>query len=115
MTIKTITTALFMLFVVSVNAQGDVKDKFIAMLNGTESAAEKAVKTYCTAEIIENGMIPMGVKPQITSKDENCYYFMLTEDGEPNHYFICSEGDKIVQFEWDLDKMDELDEEDDDE
>lgn len=111
MPIKSLSTALFLMLVTAVSAQNDVKDKFIAMLNGTESAAEKAVKTYCSNEIIENGMLPLGVKPVVTSKDGDCYHFTLTEDGEPNHYIICSEGDKITQFDWDLDAHEEEDEE----
>lgn len=104
---KTMIAALFLMVVSAASAQNDVKDKFLAMLNGTESAAEKAVSSFCSREIIENGMLPMGMNPVITSKDENCYHFTLTEDGEANPYFICSEDGKIVQFEWDLDAMDE--------
>ena len=90
----------------------DVKTKFLAMLNGTESAAEKAIKTHGSADVIANGMIPVGSNPQITSRNADCVWFTLTdEDAEENHYFICSKGDKIVDFQWADEDEDDVDEE----
>jgi hypothetical protein len=81
------------------------------MLNGSEAAAERAVKTFCAQDVIENGMIPMGTSPVIYAKDGDCYSFHMTEDDELNYYIICSEGDKIVSFDWDLEATEDEDEE----
>lgn len=90
----------------------DVKAKFLAMLDGSEAAAEKAIKTYGNEEVIKNGMIPFGAHPKITTIEEGCVWFTLTDDEneEVNVYYICSEGGKIVDFDWGDDE-DEDDEE----
>lgn len=90
----------------------DVKTKFLAMLNGTESAAEKAIKTFGSAEVIANGMIPFGSKPTVVSRDGDCVWFsLIDEDDEVNQYYICSSGDKIIEFQWADEDEDEGDEE----
>ena len=91
-------------------SKDDVKAKFIAMLDGSEAAAEKAINTYGSAEVISNGMIPFGANPEITTVEEGCVWFTLTdtENEEVNVYYICSEGNKIVDFDWgDEDEDDE--------
>ena len=77
-----------------------VANNFLAMLDGTEQAAEKAIKQYGSKEVIENGMIPFGKSPKVTKEEENCVYFILLDDDEKNNYFICTEDDKITNFNW---------------
>lgn len=77
---------------------------FLEMLDGSETAAEKAVKTHCSDEVIGNGMIPYGANPTIISQDQNCYIVDLVdedEDGdEVNSYEFCLEDNKITSFDW---------------
>jgi hypothetical protein len=90
----------------------DVKSKFLAMLNGSETAAQKAIDTFGSEEVIENGMIPFGKNPTVTSTDGDCVRFTLSDDGDLNAYVICSSGDKIISFDWDDDAEEDYDEED---
>ncbi len=105
---KKIATFLFALALTTLSfSQDDVKTEFISMLNGTEEAAEKAIATYCSSDVIENGMIPFGSNPKVTLTKENCLWFTLEDDGDINIYYICSEGDKIIEFDWADDEEDE--------
>lgn len=78
---------------------GAVIDQFLAMLNGTEAAAEAAVKKFCTPEVIANGMIPYGKDPKITKREGNCVVAVLNWEGEKMEYHICEENGKINVFE----------------
>lgn len=82
--------------------KNDVKAKFIAMLDGSEEKATEAITTFGNKEVIENGMIPFGANPEVVSIEDNCVWFKLTdaEMEEANIYYICSEGNKIVDFGW---------------
>ena len=83
-----------------VNTGNAVADKFLSMLNGTEEAAQSAIAQFASQEVIGNGMIPFGRNPKVSKVEENCVYFSLTDDDETNEYYICTEDDKIVTFEW---------------
>lgn len=82
------------------DASKDVKASFLAMLDGSEEAAQKAVDTYGSDDVKENGMIPFGSNPKVTKTEDNCLFFTLEDDGDANEYYICSKGGKIVQFDW---------------
>lgn len=97
------------------NNVADVKSStikaFLTSLDGTEGAAEKAVAKYCSTEVIDNGMIPMGKVMKVISEDENCVRFQTlwvideddTEDGtEVMIYDVCEEGGKITSFDLDF-------------
>lgn len=108
---KTTITLIFLAFIsITGFSQNDVKDKFLATLNGTEAAAERAIATFGSSEVIANGMIPFGKNPQVTAREENCVWFTLQDEDEVNEYYICSTGDKITDFQWA-----DTDEEEDDE
>lgn len=107
----TITLICLAFFSITGFSQNDVKDKFLAALNGTEEAAERAIATYGSKGVIENGMIPFGSNPTVTSKDGDCVWFTLTGEDEVNEYYICSEGDKIIEFEWAITDEEEEEEE----
>ena len=77
-----------------------VIDQFLPALTGTEAAATAAVKKYCTADVIANGMIPIGKNPKIVKREGNCARFSLDDDGEKNYYDICEENGKINVFEF---------------
>lgn len=85
----------------TVTTDNPIAKGFLAMLDGTEETAEKAIKQYASKEVIDNGMIPFGKSPKITKVEDDCVYFTLFDDeGEKNEYFICTEGDKITNFNW---------------
>lgn len=85
----------------SLETDNKIAKAFLAMLDGTEDKAMKAITEFGSKEVIANGMIPFGNAPKITKVDENCVYFTLFDaDEEENDYYICTEGDKIVTFEW---------------
>lgn len=85
----------------TVTTDNPVAKGFLSMLNGTEEMAEKAIKQYGSKEVIDNGMIPFGKSPKITRVEEDCVYFTLSDDEDgKNDYFICTEGDKIINFNW---------------
>ena len=104
---KNVCIALLLLtvsFGFSQDTKDDVKTKFLEMLDGTKPTAKKAIATFTTEKVIKNGMLPNGKNPSIYSSDENCVWFTLTdEDGDKNAYYICSEGNKIIEFELDFD------------
>lgn len=98
---KTTITLICLAFIsITGFSQNDVKDKFLATLNGTEAAAERAIATFGSEDVIANGMIPFGSNPTVTAREENCVWFTLQGEDEVNEYYICSEGDKIIEFEW---------------
>lgn len=85
---------------------------FLTSLDGKETTAEKSVAKFCSKEVIDNGMIPMGSKVEIIGEDGNCVVFKTTwvidaddkEDGtEIMYYDICEEGGKITAFELNFD------------
>jgi len=78
---------------------GPIIDQFLAMLNGTEAAAQAAVNKFGTAEVIANKMIPFGKNPKIVSKDGDCVVVALDYDGEKNEYTLCEKDGKINVFE----------------
>lgn len=81
--------------------ENKVANDFLTMLDGTEATAEKAVATYGSKEVIANGMIPFGKSPKITKVEDNCIWFSIfDEDNEKNDYSICTEGDKIISFDF---------------
>lgn len=73
--------------------------QFLAMLDGSEKAAEAAVAKYGTKEVIANGMIPYGKNPTIVSHDGNCCIVSLDYEDEANQYSLCEENGKIITFE----------------
>lgn len=84
---------------------------FLTSLDGSETAAEKAVAKYCSKKVIENGMLPTGKVMKVVSEDENCVRFETlwiideddAEDGtEVMVYDVCEEGGKIVSFDLDF-------------
>ncbi len=98
-----------MLGTLSVQAQ-DVSaemSSFLKMINGTEEAAEAAITKYGSAEVIDNGMIPYGKSPKVTSTEGNCYTVAFSDEGETNEYVICWEKGKIISFEWAMDESEE--------
>ncbi len=83
---------------------------FIAALDGTEAAAEKAVAKYCSPEVIADGMLPMGRVIRIASENGNCVDFhalwvyeqeegVSDEDAQYVVYTVCEENGKIVMFD----------------
>lgn len=104
-----LTLAFGLLLTASAFAQDSdvVNAKFLAMLNGTEEAAQLAIDTYGSDEVKENGMIPFGANPKLTHEQDNCVFFTLEDDGELNEYYICSESGKITEFDWYYDDEDE--------
>lgn len=81
--------------------------QFLAMLDGSEKAAEAAVAKYGTKEVIANGMIPYGKNPTIVSQDGNCCIVSLDYEEEANQYSLCEENGKIISFEMYFDYEDE--------
>ena len=98
---------------VTFSNDGGTIDQFLAMLDGTEKAAEAAVAKYGSEEVIANGMIPYGKNPKIISRKENCVVVSLDDEGEANQYTLCEEDGKITTF--DSYYEDESDDDDDDE
>lgn len=80
--------------------ENKVANDFLAMLDGTEESAQKAINKFGSEEVIVNKMIPFGKSPKVTKVEENCVYFTLSYDEESNKYFICTEGDKVIDFNW---------------
>lgn len=82
---------------------------FLAELDGTEAAAEKAVAKYCSPEVIADGMIPMGKIIRIASEEGNCVDFhsrwiydeedVSDEEAQFVIYTVCEENGKIVMFD----------------
>lgn len=84
---------------------------FLTALDGTESAAMKAVAKYGSKEVIDNKMLPTGKITKVVSEDGNCVRFHTlwvideddSEDGsEVMIYDVCEEGGKIVSFDLDF-------------
>lgn len=73
--------------------------QFLAMLDGTEKAAEAAIAKFGSADVIANGMIPYGKNPTIVSTDGNCCLVSLDYEDEANEYTLCEENGKITTFE----------------
>lgn len=84
----------------SIDTGNEIANKFLAMLDGTEESAQSAIQKFASQEVIANGMIPFGNRPKVTKVEDNCVYFTLTDDGESNEYYICTESDKITTFDW---------------
>lgn len=85
---------------------------FLTSLDGTEATAEKSVAKFCSKEVIDNGMLPMGAKVVVLGEDGNCVRFQTTwvideddkEEGtEIMVYDICEEGGKISSFDLNFD------------
>ncbi len=116
MKLKFLFGALMLCFLAgNVSAQTPVIDQFLAMLDGTETSAEAAVKKFGSADVIANGMIPFGKNPVIVSREDNCLIVSLTDGDEVNQYWICEEGGKIVEFDWYIDDEEEADESEEEE
>lgn len=82
---------------------------FMDRLDGSEEAAEAAMKMYANDEVLENGMIPFGKAPKVTSTIGECYHVTLDDEGDANEYVFCWEDGKIVSFDW-ADMIDDEDE-----
>lgn len=91
---------LFIQTPVSAQTENKVANAFLKTLDGTEEAAQKAIDQYGSEDVIANKMIPFGKSPKVTKEEENCVYFTLFDDDEENKYFICTEGGKIIDFNW---------------
>ncbi len=117
--VRIFTLSIMSLISIQTFAQGKVADlknptikEFLTSLDGTEATAEKTVKKYCTQEVIDNAMIPMGMDVLILGEDGNCVTFRTTwvideddkEEGTTIMYYdICEEGGKITAFELNFD------------
>jgi len=86
---------------------GTVIDQFLAMLNGTEEAAQAAIKKHGSADVIANGMIPYGKNPKVLVTEGDCVRFSLEFDGELNVYEVCEKDGKISYFDWYSDESEE--------
>jgi hypothetical protein len=95
------------LFAINPVERGVAIDGFIKMLDGTEAKATEAVKTFCSEEVIADGMIPFGKNAKIISEDGDCVIIALKADGEENQYELCEEDGKIVSFGWYYDDDDD--------
>ena len=86
---------------------GTIIDAFLAMLDGTETAASAAIKKYGSADVIANGMIPYGKNPKKLLTKDNCVRFSLEWDDEVNVYEVCETDGKITYFDWYSDESEE--------
>ena len=83
---------------------GPIINQFLAMLDGSEAAAQAAINKYGSAEVIANKMIPFGKNPKIIKTEGNCVRVSLQNDEETNVYTLCEENGKITVFEWYFDE-----------
>ncbi|MFN0203314.1 MAG: hypothetical protein ACKVTZ_17435 [Bacteroidia bacterium] len=91
---------LFIQSPIFAQTENKVANEFLAMLDGTEETAQKAIEKFASAEVIKNGMIPYGKSAKVTKVEDDCVYFTLTDDDEQNKYFICTSEGKITDFDW---------------
>ena len=100
-----VAVAIFLSAATTAHAQTTtVKNKtakaFLDMLDDSEETATAAINKFSNEAVVKNGMIPFGKNPTIVKETKNCVYFVLQHDGEKNAYNICTEGDKIISFDW---------------
>ncbi len=124
-TVKIIALAVMSLISVKSFAQGKVEDlknptikAFLTSLDGKQTTAQKSLEKYCSKEVIDDKMIPMGADVVIREEEDNCVTFQTTWIIDPADkeegtsimvYDICEEGGKITLFSLNFD--DDVDDE----